>query len=177
MIFSIKFVCGLVMSIIFLSCTGNQTESEERVSDTASETKMSPSVEQQNVSKVVEGYLELKNALVASNATMTKEKAIQLLETIDATQMPGVQQNTKEIANTDDLEKQRVYFDSLSMNLYERVKERQGYQQTLYKQHCPMAFNNRGAFWLSNTEEVKNPYFGEEMLTCGKVEEVLEASN
>lgn len=166
----------LVMSAGFLSCTGNQTDQSE-VSNTASGSKAQTSVEQQNVSNVVDGYLELKNALVASNATMTKEKAVQLLETIDATQMPRVQQNTKEIANTDDLEKQRVYFDSLSMNLYKSVKERKGYQQTLYKQYCPMAFNNRGAFWISNTEEIRNPYFGEQMMTCGKVEEVIEVSN
>lgn len=172
----IKYTYVLLISLGIWSCTGNQTNQTE-MNDPAASTKEEPSIEKQNASNVVDGYLQLKDALVASNAKMAKEKAVQLLEAIDATQMPAVQQNIKEIAATDDLEKQRVYFDSLSLNLYQNIKEIKGNQQTLYKQYCPMAFNNRGAFWLSNTEEIKNPYFGEQMMTCGKVEEVIETSN
>lgn len=176
--FKLNSIYILLISILLLSCTGNQADqSEAEMNDSVASTKVKPSVEQQNISNVVDGYLQLKDALVASNTELTKEKAVQLLKIVDATQMPGVQQNIKEIANSDDLEKQRVYFDSLSLNVYKRVKEGKGNQQALYKQYCPMAFNNRGAFWLSNSEEIKNPYYGEQMLTCGKVEEVIETSN
>ena len=41
---------------------------------------------------------------------------------------------------------------------------------TVYKQYCPMAFNNTGAYWFSNSKEIFNPYFGEKMLKCGRVE-------
>lgn len=41
----------------------------------------------------------------------------------------------------------------------------------VYKDFCPMAFDNKGAFWLSETEEILNPYFGEAMLSCGEVKE------
>jgi Cu(I)/Ag(I) efflux system membrane fusion protein len=40
---------------------------------------------------------------------------------------------------------------------------------TIYVQHCPMADNNKGADWLSKEKEIKNPYFGNSMLTCGEV--------
>ena len=44
----------------------------------------------------------------------------------------------------------------------------------IYRQHCPMAFNNTGADWLSQEKAVLNPYFGSSMLHCGSVEEVIE---
>jgi hypothetical protein len=43
----------------------------------------------------------------------------------------------------------------------------------IYKQFCPMAFDNKGAYWLSSNEEIMNPYFGDKMLHCGKVEETV----
>jgi hypothetical protein len=43
----------------------------------------------------------------------------------------------------------------------------------LYHDHCPMARDNQGALWISELKDVKNPYFGADMLTCGTVEEVI----
>ena len=40
----------------------------------------------------------------------------------------------------------------------------------LYHDHCPMAQDNKGAMWLSETKEIRNPYFGDKMMTCGSVE-------
>lgn len=66
------------------------------------------------------------------------------------------------------LDTQRLQFKSLS-TLMVRLTEAYGSKQTLYVQHCPMAMDNSGANWLSNFAEVRNPYFGDLMLTCGKV--------
>lgn len=33
--------------------------------------------------------------------------------------------------------------------------------------HCPMAFDNRGAYWLQDHEGTANPYFGASMFACG----------
>ncbi len=49
-----------------------------------------------------------------------------------------------------------------------------GINQKLYSQFCPMADNNKGGFWLSLEEEIQNPYFGDAMLTCGSVEQIIE---
>ena len=66
----------------------------------------------------------------------------------------------------------RRYFSELSQALYYVCeKTTKGRSRRFYKQYCPMAFDNQGAFWLSNVEEIRNPYFGDEMLTCGSVEE------
>jgi len=40
--------------------------------------------------------------------------------------------------------------------------------------YCPMAFNNEGAYWLSDQAAIRNPYFGDAMLTCGTVKETLK---
>ena len=46
-------------------------------------------------------------------------------------------------------------------------------REPLFIQYCPMAFGNQGATWLSAEGSVMNPYFGDEMLTCGVVRETL----
>jgi Cu(I)/Ag(I) efflux system membrane fusion protein len=45
---------------------------------------------------------------------------------------------------------------------------------TVYYQYCPMANSDQGAYWLSEIKEIKNPYFGEEMLSCGETRETFE---
>jgi Cu(I)/Ag(I) efflux system membrane fusion protein len=46
-------------------------------------------------------------------------------------------------------------------------------EDTLYVQHCPMADNNEGGYWLSRDKDIQNPYFGSKMLRCGSVKQVL----
>ena len=45
---------------------------------------------------------------------------------------------------------------------------------TLYVQKCPMANSNKGAIWISTEKEIKNPYYGDAMLTCGSVIEIIK---
>jgi hypothetical protein len=77
---------------------------------------------------------------------------------------------TKAAAN---IEQQRSQFAQLSQDVYTLVKAF-GSGKTLYHDHCPMAMNNKGAMWLSETKDIKNPYYGSEMLECGSVEEELQ---
>lgn len=164
-----------VISFFFLaSCAGSSTEQSANTSTPAEEASDKPSSEERNLALVVDHYLLLKDALVASSPQETQEKATSMLEVIDATNMMGVQQSAKQIAATTDLVTQRTYFDSLSVHLYELLDTSEAGDKTLYKQYCPMAFNNRGAYWLSKAEEIRNPYFGDQMLKCGRVEETIE---
>jgi Cu(I)/Ag(I) efflux system membrane fusion protein len=39
----------------------------------------------------------------------------------------------------------------------------------LYLNFCPMAFGNKGGYWLQDSKEIKNPYFGAKMLRCGEL--------
>ena len=161
------------------ACSGNPQQSETTTDEGPAATRTEKAVvaEQKTLDGVVMGYLALKDALVASNPKDAQARAVDLLEMVDATKTPNIQQNVKEMAAATDLAVQRTYFDSLSMNLYEQVKEHGAPHQTLYKQYCPMAFDNQGAFWLSANREIKNPYFGDEMLKCGQVEEEIAFQN
>jgi Cu(I)/Ag(I) efflux system membrane fusion protein len=57
--------------------------------------------------------------------------------------------------------------------MYMLVKEAKLANAGVYHQYCPMAFNDKGAYWLSNEAEIKNPYFGKKMLECGEVKDSL----
>jgi Cu(I)/Ag(I) efflux system membrane fusion protein len=79
----------------------------------------------------------------------------------------------KEIQSGDDLETQRRSLSTVSDNLYKSAKAFGLGGTTAYYEYCPMAFNNEGGYWLSKQDEIRNPYFGDKMLTCGEVKEKL----
>jgi|GEM_PF-1325140 len=80
---------------------------------------------------------------------------------------------SKAIQNSEDIEAQRKYFESMSDVIYQLVKT-VGTTEPLYKSYCPMAFDGKGAMWLSETEDIANPYYGVSMYSCGSVQEVLK---
>jgi Cu(I)/Ag(I) efflux system membrane fusion protein len=45
--------------------------------------------------------------------------------------------------------------------------------RTLYRFHCPMAFDNKGADWLQIDRDARNPYFGASMPKCSQVAEPI----
>ena len=77
------------------------------------------------------------------------------------------------ISKTYNIKGQRNHFKELSSNIAIAL-EVFGINEKVYHQFCPMADNNKGAYWLSKEEKVINPYFGEAMLTCGEVKQVIE---
>ena len=167
--------CIFAAVLTLSACSGPTPQEAPETEPTTARTEKAVVAEQKTAGDVVEGYLALKDALVASDAENAQDQAIELLQTVDATKMPDVQQRVKEMAAATDLAVQRTYFDSLSVALYDHLKAQPNTDQTLYKQYCPMAFDNRGAFWLSANREIENPYFGDEMLKCGRVEEEMGA--
>lgn len=71
------------------------------------------------------------------------------------------------------IDHQREHFEKMSEDVYDLVKGF-GAGKPVYKTFCPMAFDNKGAYWISTGTDVKNPYFGKEMPTCGEVQEVIK---
>lgn len=120
---------------------------------------------------VLTGYLDVKDALVNDDAAKAKEAAAALAGSTGG-YADQLNESLNTIASTDDIEAQRVAFETLSMNLYD-VAKGGGAGITIYKQYCPMAFDDKGAFWLSSEKQVLNPYFGASMLRCGKVQEEI----
>lgn len=136
---------------------------------------------------ILQAYLSVKNALVASDTAATNRAASDFLTKLaqtDASSLSGQalgkwEEYRKMMARTAvtlhataRLEDKRVGLEELSKLMYGVIRDF-GLQTTLYKQYCPMAFNDKGAFWLSAQPEIRNPYFGDQMLACGQVQEVL----
>ncbi len=137
---------------------------------------------------VFDNYFALKDALVKTDATSASAKARTLLAAIKAIKMSDLNTeehtvwmnvNKKLLAETEliigykDVKKQRVSFITLSKHMYNLLKS-SNYESDVYYQFCPMANDGKGANWLSKEKAVKNPYYGNEMLTCGKVVEVIK---
>ena len=143
---------------------------------------------QKQLNSVYDGYINLKNALVEDNTNKVSQDANTLLDNLSQVDMKLVKDKThnhwmslaKEIkssatsiSKTTDLKQQRSHFKHLSSHLINAV-QLFGVNEKVYVEFCPMADNNNGAYWLSKEEKVINPYFGEAMLTCGEVKQVIE---
>jgi len=135
--------------------------------------------------KSLEGYFELKDALVASNGTEASLLASALNQDIlkldtgisndmVAAHLQKMNEMLTAIAQTTNLENQRDHFRILSEEIIGIARNMESFKNELYVQHCPMANSNRGADWLSQSNQVKNPYYGAAMLSCGEVSQILK---
>jgi len=136
----------------------------------------SMSVSDNEAKIIVNAYLNIKEALVGTDAAAASAAAKELLEKTKSVEggkaFAQFRSGIEKIANSKDIEAQRSLFADLSAPIA-GLAAHHNVGMTLYKQYCPMALNHEGAFWLSETEEIFNPYFGDKMLHCGSVKEVI----
>jgi hypothetical protein len=127
-----------------------------------------------NLDAVYQQYQVLTKALVVEDVNTAKTAAL-AIET-GAREIKGAAAMARaaaEISSTSDVKAQRLAFASLNEDLIKLLKDIGLDQGKLYVAHCPMALNDQGASWVSTTKEIRNPYFGDSMLTCGSVTETL----
>lgn len=181
-------IVPLIATVLFSSCN-NQSKEQKRTASKTVAAEAAATVEKASVQKLVVGYLDLKNALANDNAVEAESAANIMMATMigldesaftenqkkayDAVK-DDAKENVEHIAeNAQDIDHQREHFEMLSSDMYDLVKVF-GSEIPLYKDFCPMYNDKKGAVWLSETKEIKNPYFGKEMLTCGKVQEEIK---
>lgn len=191
-----KTLSILVLSatMIVSACSNNNASKETTgtKTDTTSQTASNnnPASNGGSVNAVVSAYLNLKNALTNDNgkdaASASKEMGGAFAKVDEASLTPDqkkvyddVKDDIKEhsehiAANGSNIAHQREHFDMLSKDMIDLVKAT-GSTQTLYKDFCPMYNDKKGASWLSETKDIKNPYLGKEMPTCGEVKEEIKA--
>lgn len=132
------------------------------------------SFSEQKYTALYKAYLKVKAALVNTDAGIAQKAAKELataaaiLETTEATKNA-----IKTISTQTDTKAQRKAFETVSQEIAVLLADKVT-AGTIYKQYCPMAFNGKGAYWLSNSKEIRNPYFGDQMLKCGVVESEIE---
>lgn len=137
---------------------------------------------------VYDNYFKVKDALVKTDGVLASTNATMLLKAINEVKMDQLsmdvhmewmkvlktlKEDASKIADTKVIGQQRNNFDSLSKNIYEVMKVSKQESPT-YFQFCPMANDGKGANWLSKEETIKNPYYGSQMMSCGKTVETIE---
>ncbi len=128
---------------------------------------------EEKTAEAFEHYLHVKNALVQGDVEEAEKAAIALGKVWKGGDGDdGVSEVIAELVSRNELSGQRQVFSELSQIL-ESEFENGLSSGKLYKQFCPMALDNKGAYWLSKEEKIRNPYFGDKMLTCGEVKKVI----
>ncbi len=184
------FLCSLVALFALGSCGNNpDTPTDTELIDgeiVAREVPLSNAVTQA-WSASTAAYLELKEALVASDLPAAQRAANQLSAAISGADMaamgeahdkwmktaPSVGAAAQQIETASTIEAAREAFSALTPPMVAAIRELGDGGRDLFIQHCPMAFDNAGADWVSSEREIRNPYYGDAMLTCGKVTEEL----
>jgi Cu(I)/Ag(I) efflux system membrane fusion protein len=173
----------MVSILVFVAC-GSNSDSRTKGRDVSTQFRS-------QLSDVLKIYFELKDALVAADSKLAIEKAAKLkttLSNIDFSDLSGefltnwkqtlsdLQEKVAVQASKEDVETQRAAFQSLSETMIKCAKDFGPFDMPIYIKHCPMAFDNAGADWLSDKQEVFNPYFGEGMMYhCGTVKGTIAA--
>ena len=136
----------------------------------------------QTTGPALTAYYSVKDALVATDAAKAKTGATALvtaLGNVDATKLSAADKNALATAKTkaaiisksSDVDAQREQFEGLSSSMITLAKATK--PAKTYVQFCPMAADGKGASWLSDKREVRNPYYGDKMLKCGSVKEEI----
>jgi hypothetical protein len=135
------------------------------------------STQQYQLSQLLSQYYNIKDALVADNSDVASRKADEFIKTVNAIDYKLISEgninallkDASPISEAKDIRKQRQHFANLSNNMATLAKAVKFTSQPIYQAYCPMQKAN----WLSSSKEIKNPYFGSAMLTCGKVVETI----
>ncbi len=163
------------------------TNENEKLSDKmdAMEMKLPINVNvtlKENFELFLEAYMKLKNSLIESNHKLSSENAIEFHDQLKSNFLLGEKSmlEIKEIekaliliSQSKNIEIQRKSFHNLSEIMMVLTAELKNINTTIYVQHCDCFDDNSGGTWLSYSKEILNPFYGKKMLTCGKIQQVL----
>jgi len=177
---------------------GDSQMSDEEMKTMNSFDEKTKTTDLMNVSKtfkkqlgqLVNSYVKMKDAFVVSDENLVEieaKKVVANLEKANMSLLNGgahnewmrllqpIQDNLNGIISMNGIEMKRSHFSIVSNKLTEAV-DMFGItsNQPVYLEFCPMAFDDKGAFWISSDKEIQNPYFGDKMLKCGEVKRELK---
>lgn len=173
---------------------GMQEGSKMEPSTTTDHSEMKRRIDVSNkfqgqLKQVFDAYLNVKDALVNDDGAVAQKEAEQIEESLGKVDMKllkdkeahnhwmtiqkELKASSNAMASTSDIKEQRGHFKHLSAHMISSV-QLFGVNQKVYTNYCPMADSNKGAYWLSIEKEIRNPYYGEAMMTCGEIKATLE---
>jgi len=141
-----------------------------------------------SVTAIIDNYLALKDALVEGNGKKASSSGKMLLDALEKFDLSSqgaskqlelkdilddAKENAEHISeNGGKMEHQREHFEILGSDIKDLIIIT-GSDRTLYQIYCPMYNNKKGGKWLSESIEIKNPFFGSKMLKCGNVQQEI----
>ena len=180
-----------ISAISLTACNNSSNKSTEssKINENQAPVVQNATASASPVGGLLQTYLQMKNDFAndddkgAADAGNKMLKAFNnfdksSLKEADKKDFDDIANDAKEHAdhigmNAGKIKHQREHFDMLSKDMYDLVKKF-GAGEKIYVDFCPMYNDNKGATWLSETKEIKNPYFGKDMNTCGEVKEELK---
>lgn len=176
-----------IMAITLVTACGNQQKAKEEHAGhnhtvaehgkdvPLTQTSALVSLKDDQLNAIYQHYVHLTNALIKGDLAEAKiaSNAIEL----GSKTLPngsGLSSLSAKISAATSLDSQRILYADLSNEFIAKVKSSGLSAGEIYVEYCPMALNDKGASWLSNQKEIRNPYFGEHMLNCGEVKETLK---
>ncbi len=165
----------VALAVIITSCNQTQKTTEAPAADSVTvSVPVAIELKDANSDLAYDQYLHLKDVLVLSDSTLAQTAAKDLaitLRKINGCENTAIMAD--KIASGVSLKDQRVNFTSLSADLIAMFKHADITSGSMFVQYCPMANDGDGGYWLASETEIRNPYYGDEMLNCGEVKETI----
>lgn len=172
----LKITLTALVLTVFMGCKEKQSVELDTPEEVQQETEKTPDIADVEfmdgmIGKVWQNYLEIKMALTDSDADQVQQTANSMAESFTE-DMEIIKSLARQMSETDEIEVQRALFFQLTEEIGPLFEDALS-GGTIYKKFCPMAFNDKGAYWYADIEEISNPYFGEKMPTCGSVDKTI----
>jgi Cu(I)/Ag(I) efflux system membrane fusion protein len=188
----------LIAASLLAACNNGEKAADTKTASTAAPQPAAPKEPESDLTKEQTGtmmnmlaaYYTLKDALVATDGAKANDAAAKLKSEAegfdknmgDQPQYTEMQPKLKTIitgsnaiahTGAEATEEKRKHFSEVSDAMFSILKKANLRHAGVYQEFCPMAFNDKGAYWLSAESDIKNPYFGKKMLECGEVKDSL----
>ncbi|MEO7991609.1 MAG: DUF3347 domain-containing protein [Chryseolinea sp.] len=192
-----KLAMTLAVVLLIASCSGKKTETAELDDHQHAAATEAPVIKvfenvdasvKTQINGLLANYFAVNKALIEDNNEGAKTEAKTFTDNLskfDMSKLEGEQMDfyhiqlaqistgLKHVTESVDIEESRTGLSNISEGMYALIKAYRPNENELYLQFCPMAKNNEGAYWISDTKEIVNPYMGQMMPTCGVTKEKI----
>lgn len=152
---------------------GEEMEQTTMDEDAVLRDEVTAEFENEDIASVYQHYINIKRALVKTDAAMAQNRAKEMVAELENAEVnEDLATAARNISTSTDVNEQREAFSKLTKAM-EAELEGALASGEIYKQYCPMAFEGKGDYWFSNSQEIRNPYYGDKMLKCGRVEATI----
>jgi len=184
-------IYGLIL--VLAACKSSDDKAKEQQAQPQGPLGRSANSEAFNRSfeKLMTDYYSLKDNFIAEKDSGIAQSARSLMVSVDSLQLKelkadttiiataltytlGISSEIKGLLGEKNIDGKRKSFQMVSDQLYDLIRTVQYDRAVIYHNYCPMAFNDQGANWLSNTSQIRNPYIPKKMITCGEVKDSID---